>query len=88
MKKIVLVLVVAASVLVPSGAQAAETKFVGGPLTNLAAQGAVINIQLSGVPTRAGLYMQQCVQSAADARPDICNKANELWISNDARASF
>jgi hypothetical protein len=88
MKKIVLVIALATSVLVPSGAQAAETKFVGGPLTNLAAQGAVINIQLSGVPTRAGLYLQQCVQSAAGARPDVCNKANELWISTDSRASF
>jgi hypothetical protein len=88
MKKIVLVIALAASVLVPSSAQAAETKFVGGPLTNLAAQGAVINIQLSGVPTRAGLYLQQCVQSAAGARPDVCNKANELWISTDSRASF
>jgi hypothetical protein len=88
MKKIVLVIALATSVLVPSSAQAAETKFVGGPLTNLAAQGAVINIQLSGVPTRAGLYLQQCVQSAAGARPDVCNKANELWISTDSRASF
>jgi hypothetical protein len=88
MKKIVLVLALAASVLVPSGAQAAETKFVGGPLTNLEAQGAVINIQLSGVPTKAGLYIQQCVQNAAGARPEICNKAAELWISTARGASF
>lgn len=88
MKKIVLVLALATSVVMPSSVQAAETKFAGGPLTNLAAQGAVINIQLSGVPTKAGLYIQQCVQNAAGARPEICNKANELWISNDPRASF
>ena len=88
MKKIVLVLALAASVLVPSGAQAAETKFVGGPLTNLEAQGAVINIQLSTVPTKAGLYIQQCVQSTSGARPDICNKAVELWISTARGASF
>ena len=88
MKKIVLVLALAASVLVPSGAQAAETKFVGGPLTNLEAQGAVINIQLSAVPAKAGLYIQQCVQSTSGARPDICNKAVELWISTARGASF
>jgi hypothetical protein len=88
MKKIVLVLALAASVLVPSGAQAAETKFVGGPLTNLEAQGAVVNIQLSGVPTKAGLYIQQCVESAAGARPAVCNKAVELWISTMRGASF
>ena len=88
MKKIVLALALTASVLVPSGAQAAETKFVGGPLTNLEAQGAVINIQLSTVPTKAGLYIQQCVQSTSGARPDICNKAVELWISTARGASF
>ena len=88
MKKIVLVLALAASVLAPSSAQAAETKFVGGPLTNLEAQGAVINIQLSGVPTKAGLYIQQCVESAAGARPAVCNKAAELWISTMRGASF
>jgi hypothetical protein len=88
MKKIVLALALTASVLVPSGAQAAETKFVGGPLTNLEAQGAVINIQLSAVPAKAGLYIQQCVQSTSGARPDICNKAVELWISTARGASF
>ena len=68
MKKIVLVIALVASVLAPSSAQAAETKFVGGPLANLESQGATINIQLSAVPTKAGLYIQQCVESAAGAR--------------------
>jgi hypothetical protein len=88
MKKIVLVIALVASVLAPSSAQAAETKFVGGPLTNLESQGATINIQLSGVPTKAGLYIQQCVQAAAGVRPEICNKAVELWISTMRGASF
>ena len=88
MRKIVLVLALAVSVLVPTGAHAAQTKFVGGPLTNLAPQGAVINAQLSEVPTRAGLYMQQCVESAAGARPTLCNEAAQLWISTAQGASF
>jgi hypothetical protein len=88
MRKIVLVLALAISVLAPSSAHAAQTKFVGGPLTNLEPQGAVINAQLSEVPTRAGLYMQQCVESAAGARPTLCNEAAQLWISNAQGASF
>ena len=88
MRKIFLVLALAISVLVPAGAQAAQTKFVGGPLTNLEPQGAVINAQLSEVPTRAGLYMQQCVESAAGARPTLCNEDAQLWISTAQGASF
>jgi hypothetical protein len=88
MKKIVLVLALAVSVLVPTGANAAQTKFVGGPLTNLEPKGAVINAQLSEVPTRAGLYMQQCVESPAGVRPSLCNEAAQLWISTVQGASF
>jgi len=88
MKKIVLVLALAISVLVPTGANAAQTKFVGGPLTNLEPKGAVINAQLSEVPTRAGLYMQQCVESPAGVRPSLCNEAAQLWISTVQGASF
>lgn len=88
MKKIVIVLALVASLLAPSHAQAAETKFLGGPLTNLEQQGATINVQLSAVPEKAGLYMQQCVQSTSGARSEICNKAAELWISTSRGASF
>ena len=88
MRKFVLVLALAVSVLVPTGAHAAQTKFVGGPLTNLEPRGAVINAQLSEVPTRAGLYMQQCVESAAGVRPTLCNEAAQLWISTAQGASF
>lgn len=88
MKKIVIVLALVASLLAPSHAQAAETKFLGGPLTNLEQQGATINVQLSAVPEKAGLYMQQCVQSTSGVRSEICNKAAELWISTSRGASF
>lgn len=87
MKKLFLVALIAA-LIAPVSAQAAETKFVGGPLTNLDAQGATINIMLSNVPAKGGLYIQQCVEAAAGTRPAICNKAVELWISSARGASF
>lgn len=87
MKKFVLVALIA-SLLVPVSAQAAETKFVGGPLTNLDYQGATINISLSNVPAKGGLYIQQCVEAPAGTRSALCNKAVELWISTARGASF
>jgi hypothetical protein len=87
MKKLVLVVLIA-SLLTPVSATAAETKFVGGPLTNLDSQGATINIMLSNVPAKGGLYLQQCVEAPAGTRPAICNKAVELWISTARGASF
>lgn len=87
MKKLVLVALMAA-LMTPVSAQAAETKFVGGPLTNLDSQGATINLTLSNVPTKGGLYLMQCVEGLPGARPTLCNKAVELWISAARGASF
>lgn len=87
MKKLVLVALMAA-LMTPVSAQAAETKFVGGPLTNLESQGATINLTLSNVPVKGGLYLMQCVEGLPGARPTLCNKAVELWISAARGASF
>ena len=87
MKKLVLVALIA-SLLAPASAHAAETKFTGAPLTNVDSQGATINIMLLGVPTKGGLYIQQCVEAVAGARPAICNEVVQLWISNSRGASF
>ena len=87
MKKLVLVALIAA-LMTPVSAQAAETKFVGGPLTNLESQGATINLTLSNVPAKGGLYLMQCVEGLPGARPTLCNKAVELWISGARGASF
>ena len=87
MKKLVLVALIA-SLLTPVSAQAAETKFVGGPLTNLDFQGATVNISLSNVPAKGGLYIQQCVEAPAGTRSALCNKAVELWISTARGSSF
>ncbi len=87
MKKLVFVALIA-SLLTPVSAQAAETKFVGGPLTNLDYQGATVNISLSNVPSKGGLYIQQCVEAPLGTRSALCNKAVELWISTARGASF
>ena len=87
MKKLVVVALLAA-LLTPVSAQAAQTKFVGGPLTNLDYQNATINIALTDVPTKGGLYIQQCVEAPAGTRSALCNKAVELWISTARGASF
>lgn len=88
MKKIVVLLALIASLLVPAQANAAETKFTGAPLTNLDSQGATINIMLLGVPAKGGLYIQQCVEAPVGTRSALCNKAIELWVSNARGASF
>lgn len=87
MKKLVLVALIA-TLMTPISAQAAQTKFVGGPLTNLDYQSATINIVLTDVPTKGGLYIQQCVEAPAGTRSALCNKAAELWISTARGASF
>jgi hypothetical protein len=87
MKKLVLVALIV-SLLSPVSAQAAETKFSGGPVTNLDYQGATVNITLSNVPAKGGLYIQQCVEAPAGSRSALCNKAVELWISTARGASF
>jgi hypothetical protein len=87
MKKFVLVALLVA-LMTPVSAQAAQTKFVGGPLTNLDYQNATINISLTDVPAKGGLYIQQCVEAPAGTRSALCNKAVELWISTARGASF
>lgn len=87
MKKLVLVALIAA-LMTPVSAQAAQTKFVGAPLTNLDYQNATINIALTDVPSKGGLYIQQCVEAPAGTRSALCNKAVELWISTARGASF
>ena len=87
MKKLVLVALITA-LMTPVSAQAAQTKFAGGPLTNLDYQNATINIALTDVPAKGGLYIQQCVEAPAGTRSALCNKAVELWISTARGASF
>ena len=88
MKKIIVALALIGALLVPTSANAAETKFTGAPLTNLDSQGATINIMLLGVPAKGGLYIQECVEAPAGTRSALCNTAVQLWISTARGASF
>ena len=87
MKKLVIIAALIASVLVPTSAQAAQTTFAGGPLTNLDSP-ASIHIALSNFPTAGGLYVMECVQGDAGVRPTLCNAAVQLWVSTSTGASF
>ncbi len=88
LKKIVVAIALATSLLVPVSASAAETKFTGGPLTNLDSTSATIHIALSNFPTKGGLYIQECVAAPVGTRPAICNNAVQLWVSTAGGASF
>jgi hypothetical protein len=87
MKKIAVIFALFASIMVPIQAQAAQTGFMGGPLTNLDSP-ASIHIALSNFPTSGGLYVMQCVEGAAGMRPTVCNAAVQLWVSTDPNATF
>ena len=66
----------------------AKTTITGGPFTNLPATGQIITMKLSGFPTNAGFYLLQCLSNHDNARPSVCNPANQLWISNSVGANF
>jgi len=88
LKKLAIVIALFTSLLLPTQAQAAQTQLIGSTLTNLDFQGANVAILLSSFPAKGGLYIQQCQEGVAGVRPAICNKAAELWISNERGASF
>ena len=77
----------AAFVLTPVQAQAAAT-IQAAPLTNLDPNNASVQITIANFPVRGGLYIQQCNEPVAGARPTACNPAAQLWISNMPGASF
>lgn len=87
MKKLAIVIALIAAAMIPTNAHAAQTKFMGGPLTNLDSP-ASIHIALSNFPTKGGLYVMECVEGVAGARPTLCNNAVQLWVSTANGASF
>jgi hypothetical protein len=62
-------------------AQAETFVFASGPLTNLDPAGATINGGFTKFPTKAGMYIQQCIEPVGTARPATCDDANQLWVS-------
>jgi hypothetical protein len=88
MKKITVISIILLSILVPVNAQAAQTTFNGGPLTNLGSS-ASIHIALSNFPATGGLYILECAKGDMGMRPTLCvGAANQLWISTSPGASF
>jgi hypothetical protein len=87
MKRIILAVVVLAGLLVAPTAANAQAKVVGGPLTELSAA-PTINLSITGFPTKAGLYFQQCTAPTGPTRPTTCNDAAQLWISTERGANF
>jgi hypothetical protein len=79
---IVAVLVAFASVVpfAPT-ASAATFKFQSAPLTDLDPAGATINGGFTAFPTKAGMYIQQCTEPVAGARPATCSDTIQLWVT-------
>ena len=60
----------------------AETfAFSSSPLTNLDPSGATINGGFTKFPTKAGMYIQQCVAPVGTARPATCSDTIQLWVT-------
>jgi len=84
-RKRVLIALAVIGLVAPVGlstpAQAETFVFASGPLTNLDPAGATINGGFTKFPTKAGMYIQQCIEPVGTARPATCDDANQLWVS-------
>jgi len=63
-------------------AQAETFVFTSSPLTNLNPAGATINGGFSKFPAGKGMYISQCIEPAAGARPTICSDTVQVWVSD------
>jgi hypothetical protein len=63
-------------------AQAETFAFTSSPLTNLNPAGATINGGFTKFPAGKGLYIQQCNEPLAGARPTICSDTVQVWVSD------
>jgi hypothetical protein len=63
-------------------AQAETFAFSSSPLTNLNPAGATINGGFTKFPAGKGLYIQQCIEPIAGARPTLCSSTVQVWVSD------
>jgi len=63
-------------------AQAETFVFTSSPLTNLNPAGATINGGFTKFPAGKGLYISQCIEPVAGARPTICSDTVQVWVSD------
>lgn len=69
-------------------ANAAQMGITASKTTNLSAQ-ETVTISLTNFPTKAGIYLQQCVEPVTVVfRAASCNRVSQLWITNEAGGSF
>ena len=83
-KKVLIALAViglVAPIAVSTPAQAETFVFSSAPLTNLDPAGATINGGFTKFPTKAGLYIQQCIAPVGTARPVTCSDTLQLWVT-------
>lgn len=64
-----------------SPANAETFAFASSPLTNLNPAGATINGGFTKFPTKAGLYIQQCIEPVGTVRPATCSDTIQLWVT-------
>jgi hypothetical protein len=83
-KKVLIALAViglVAPIAISTPAQAETFVFSSAPLTNLDPAGATINGGFTKFPTKAGLYIQQCIAPVGTARPVTCSDTLQLWVT-------
>jgi hypothetical protein len=69
-------------IIAAPSAQAETFAFTSSPLTNLNPAGATINGGFTKFPAGKGLYIQQCNEPLAGARPTICSSTVQVWVSD------
>ena len=63
-------------------AQAETFAFTSSSLSNLNPAGATITGSFTKFPAGKGLYIQQCNEPVAGARPTICSSSVQAWVSD------
>ena len=83
-KKIIASLAVALVVVATPMANA-KAKVVASPTKNLSQKAAVVIFKFSGLPTKNGVYIEECMAPATKgAAPTVCDsdQSVQAWVSN------
>ena len=83
-KKIIASLAVAL-VVVAAPMASAKAKVVASPTKNLSQKTAVVTFKFSGLPTKNGVYIEECMAPATKgAAPTVCDSVQSVqaWVSN------
>ncbi len=83
-KKIIASLAVALVVVATPMANA-KAKVVASPTKNLSQKAAVVTFKFSGLPTKNGVYIEECMAPATKgAAPTVCDsdQSVQAWVSN------